>query len=102
MGVEKLVGVRLLSEVEMRRDRVLEEVDKQIAEQNKKSGAPGPRSSMLSGTISTMATASMKPAPSASKNSAGKRRSQYFCTIIAPPKHVRGGRSQPQAAHWSK
>jgi len=47
-------------------DGVLEEMDKQVSGEDEKSGVP-PRRWMLSGTISTSAVASMKPAPSATK-----------------------------------
>src|SRR6266481_6095623 len=49
------------------------------------SGAFGPASRRLSGSISSSAVPSMKPEPRAMKY-CKYRRSQFFCTITAPPR----------------
>ena len=66
MGVNELVFVSFLSEMKVGSDCVLEEMNDQISEQNQKCRIFA-SSSRLAGKISTIAVASMNPAPSATK-----------------------------------
>ena len=66
VAVDECILVSFLAKVEVRRDRMFEQVNQKISGQNEDGGALA-ASSRLAGNISTIAVASMNPAPSATK-----------------------------------
>ena len=86
-GVQKLLGMGFLAEMEMRRQSVFENMHDEVTHQNPGGGASPCMRSKLSGIITVIVVASMKPEPKAMKE-ARKLRRQGQAATMPPPKHI--------------